>query len=362
LTGFDAPILYAIYLDKPMNDHAFLQAIARVNRPMAGKEFHNPKTTGLIVDFVGIFEKLERALRFDSVNIEGAIIDLEKIKQDFVNLLNSGRKYLEIVGKKIDDKAVELVVEYFTERANRKEFLNLYRELEQKYEIIAPDTFLRPYLEEYFLLSGIYKILRTHFVPKINQGLLRKTIQLIREKAEVVGIERTLPLYPIDKRTIQLIQEDSSPERLKIIKIHRSVMMLIDDEGKKEPFLLLFRERLEKILEEFENRQIGTKETLKKFEQLIEEINQARVEKERLKMDGEHFAIYWVLSDSVKDENQRKEKAESLTQLFREYIAWRENPEIGHELRRRAFAVLYSATGTSEKSLEKMNQIFQLES
>ncbi|MCM8779457.1 MAG: hypothetical protein NC834_06745, partial [Candidatus Omnitrophica bacterium] len=59
---------------------------------------------------------------------------------------------------------------------------------------------------------------------------------------------------------------------------------------------------------------------------------------------------------------QRKEKAESLTQLFRKYIAWRENPEIGRELRRRAFAVLYSATGTSEKSLEKMNQIFQLES
>lgn len=362
LTGFDAPILYAMYLDKPMNDHALLQAIARVNRPLAGKEFHNPKSAGLIIDFVGVFEKLGRALRFDSANIEGAIVDLEKVKQDFVRILNSGKKYLEIVGKKIDDKAVERIVDYFSERTHRKEFLAFYRELEQKYEIIAPDTFLRPYLEQYFLFSGIYKVLRVHFGPKIPQELLRKTSQLIREKVGIAGIERPLPLYPIDERTINLIQSDISSERVKIIKIHRSIKILIDDEGKREPFLLLFRERLEKILEEFDSHQIGTKEILKKFEELIKEINKGKEEKKKLRMDGEQFAMYWILSDTAGNDEQRKESAESLTQLFRKYSEWKENPEIGRELRKKAFSALYSITGASERSLEKMAQVFKLES
>ncbi|MEK7327071.1 MAG: type I restriction endonuclease subunit R, partial [Chloroflexota bacterium] len=59
LTGFDAPILYCLYLDKPMRDHTLLQAIARVNRPYeddeaAGSRMKKP--SGFVVDFVGIFE------------------------------------------------------------------------------------------------------------------------------------------------------------------------------------------------------------------------------------------------------------------------------------------------------------------
>src|SRR5207237_760597 len=61
LTGFDAPILYCMYLDKPMRDHTLLQAIARVNRPYE-EEGEIKKPAGFVLDFVGIFEKLEKAL------------------------------------------------------------------------------------------------------------------------------------------------------------------------------------------------------------------------------------------------------------------------------------------------------------
>src|SRR5947207_5981720 len=72
LTGFDAPVLYALYLDKPMRDHTLLQAIARVNRPYGvdegdGRETRKPQ--GFVVDFVGIFGNLEKALAFDSDEI-----------------------------------------------------------------------------------------------------------------------------------------------------------------------------------------------------------------------------------------------------------------------------------------------------
>src|SRR5690606_15346090 len=59
LTGFDAPILQAMYLDKPMKDHNLLQAICRTNRP------YPSKTHGLIVDYLGIFDDVAKSLDFD---------------------------------------------------------------------------------------------------------------------------------------------------------------------------------------------------------------------------------------------------------------------------------------------------------
>ena len=60
LTGFDAPILQAMYLDKPLRDHTLLQAICRTNRPYPRTRRH-----GLIVDYLGVFDDVAKALAFD---------------------------------------------------------------------------------------------------------------------------------------------------------------------------------------------------------------------------------------------------------------------------------------------------------
>ena len=68
LTGYDAPLLYCLYLDKPMRDHVLLQAVARVNRPYVDKEGIQ-KRVGLVVDFVGVLRELKKALQFDSSDV-----------------------------------------------------------------------------------------------------------------------------------------------------------------------------------------------------------------------------------------------------------------------------------------------------
>lgn len=86
LTGFDAPILYCLYLDKPMRDHVLLQTIARVNRPYednAGKV----KPCGFVLDFVGIFERLEKALAFDSDEVASVIQNIDVLKNLFLTML-----------------------------------------------------------------------------------------------------------------------------------------------------------------------------------------------------------------------------------------------------------------------------------
>ena len=68
LTGFDAPILQVMYLDKPMKDHNLLQAICRTNRT-----FGQEKTHGLIVDYIGIFDDVARALDFDEKAVQQVV-------------------------------------------------------------------------------------------------------------------------------------------------------------------------------------------------------------------------------------------------------------------------------------------------
>ena len=70
LTGFDAPLLYCMYLDKPMRDHVLLQAIARVNRPYVDATGIS-KRIGLVVEFVRVLRELRKALQFDSSDVSG---------------------------------------------------------------------------------------------------------------------------------------------------------------------------------------------------------------------------------------------------------------------------------------------------
>ncbi len=90
-TGFDAPILYCMYLDKPLRDHVLLQAIARVNRPYEDDEGRR-KPAGFVLDFVGIFERLEDALAFDSEDVSGVVEGLDVLKGRFAEQMEAGRR------------------------------------------------------------------------------------------------------------------------------------------------------------------------------------------------------------------------------------------------------------------------------
>ncbi len=155
LTGYDAPILYCMYLDKPMRDHVLLQAIARVNRPYESADGQR-KTAGLILDFVGVFENLERALAFDSQDVEGVIVGLEVLQERFEQLIAQARaEYLPLESGDTPDKRAEAVLIHFRDRNLREEFYQFFREVEEAYEIHSPDPFLRPYLDDYQRLTDM---------------------------------------------------------------------------------------------------------------------------------------------------------------------------------------------------------------
>ena len=78
LTGFDAPVLQTMYLDKSLRNHTLLQAIARVNRP-----YNDLKENGLILDYFGMFEKLNDALNFDKNELGEVAFPFQKFRVMF---------------------------------------------------------------------------------------------------------------------------------------------------------------------------------------------------------------------------------------------------------------------------------------
>jgi type I restriction enzyme, R subunit len=161
LTGFDAPVLYAMYLDKPMRDHTLLQAIARVNRPYENEAQEMVKPHGFVLDFVGIFDKLEKALAFDSDEINAIVKDLKLLKVSFQNKMEAKAPgYLRLLEHNFNDRDVDNLIEHFRDPERRKEFSKEYKEIEMLYEIISPDAFLRPFIDDYATLSNIYLVVR----------------------------------------------------------------------------------------------------------------------------------------------------------------------------------------------------------
>lgn len=345
LTGFDAPILYCMYLDKPMRDHVLLQAIARVNRPYEEDGAIN-KPCGLVVDFVGIFEKLEKALAFDSDVISGVINNIELLLARFIELMTGqARQYIELTHGKVDDKMVERAIDAFIDKDRREEFYKFFKELETLYEILSPSPALRDYLEDFGLLSVLYQILRNAFKKKTGfyGDIAKKTELLVREKVTTHGLMATTPAVKIDEATLKALNDSKSSTNTKVINLINSVINTTIEKGDENPYLKPIGERAEAIREAFDNRQVTALDALEKIEALINEILQARKEQEKTGFDMNTFTIYWLL----KQENVKwcENLAPVINNVFLRFPNFRDNIAELRQLKAELYKVLLPVVG-----------------
>lgn len=340
LTGFDAPILYCMYLDKPMRDHVLLQAIARVNRPYEN-ENEQKKPGGLIVDFVGIFGNLEKALAFDSKDIEGVVHDIEVLKERFEEMIGEARReYLRVIEGKGWDKAVEAVVEDFRDEERRHHYYQFYKELSDIYDILSPDAFLRPFIEDFETLARIYRILKEAYEPGIiiDKEFSRKIAKLVQEHTKTGKIKPALELYKIDAETLRKIEHSQATETEKVFNLLKSIRKFIGEEGRQSPYLISIGEKAEIIAKMYEEGQRRTREILEELKQLIEEINAAREEQKAKNMTAEVFTVYWLLKGKkVKDP---EEKVNQMKEVFEKFPSWKWSEAQEREVRTELYKML----------------------
>ncbi|MCG8341337.1 MAG: HsdR family type I site-specific deoxyribonuclease [Chlorobiales bacterium] len=360
LTGFDAPLLYAMYLDKPMRDHTLLQAIARVNRPYENEVQEMVKPHGFVLDFVGIFDKLEKALAFDSKEINAIVKDIKLLKMLFKNKMeNIAPDYLRLIESNFNDKDIDNLIEHFRDPERRKAFFKEYKEIEMLYEIISPDAFLRPYIDSYATLSSAYDIVRKAYAKRIqvDRDFQRKTNMLVQEHIGTYGVGEVQDVVKIDSNTIDIINTQSGGDATKVINLIKSIERIAEEQS-DDPFLIAMAARAQAVQEKFENRQPTTSEALEKLMQEIETNEERKREQAEKGFDGLTFFVYRTLLDE-KIENA-EEVSRQIRTAFAEYPNWLKSEKSMRELRKKITFTIFAQSDDLDRVTGIVDYLFQL--
>jgi type I restriction enzyme R subunit len=226
LTGYDAPILYCLYLDKPMRDHVLLQAIARVNRPYVDSKGVQ-KPVGLVVDFIGVLRELKKSLQFDSQDVSGVIEDLDVLLDDFkVRIGQAETTYLKpLEGGNADERLERSVYGQFLELAARKVFFEDYKHLESLWEILSPSPELREHIATFKRLAQLYAAVRNAYAEKVGfiADLAYKTRRLVEGSATQDGLGLVTKSVTFDVKTLESLKTDKGSDEGKVFNLVRGL-------------------------------------------------------------------------------------------------------------------------------------------
>jgi type I restriction enzyme R subunit len=260
LTGFDAPILQAMYLDKPMKDHTLLQAICRTNRT-----YDQGKTHGLIVDYIGIFDDVARALDFDETSMHRIITNIEEIKKLLPTLMKKCLGYFMGVDRTIEGwEGLMAAQECLPTNKEKDAFAADYRVLNRAWDALSPDIFLNTYKADYQWLSRVYESVR----PTDGRGGLiwaslgTKTIELVHQNVTVGEADEDMDILAMDADLIDDFLEKQKDLKKATKKVEISLVAKILNHAKGPKFIQL-GEKLEALREKHEQGLITSIEFLK---------------------------------------------------------------------------------------------------
>jgi len=358
LTGFDAPVLYAMYLDKPLRDHTLLQAIARVNRPYENEALQMVKPHGFVLDFVGIFKKLEKALAFDSDEVNAIVKDIQLLKLLFQNKMEQkAPAYLALIHQNFTDKDVDALIEHFRDPERRKAFFKEYKEIEMLYEIISPDAFLRPFIDYYTSLSAIYAVVSKAYTRtvSVDREFQRKTSALVQEHINSLGIADPLEILAINSETIALIKAQRGGARLNVVNLVKSIEKEAEEHS-GDPYLIAMAERARLVQNKFEQRQTNTTEAL---DNLLAELslNEERKKQQAEKgFDALTFFVYRSLLEA--NINNPETVSNQIKAAFVSHPNWKASEAALRELRQQVTFVLFAACDQFEQVTPLVDALF----
>jgi type I restriction enzyme R subunit len=211
LTGFDAPILQTMYLDKPVRDHTLLQAICRTNRPY-GEE----KTHGLIVDYLGIFDDVAQALQFDEKSIQRVITNISELESKLPGAVQQCLAFFAGVDRTLTGyEGLIAAQECLPDNDTRDHFAASFSVLSRIWEALSPDPLLTQFEKDYRWLAQVYESLK----PSTGTGRLLwhrlggKTIELIHENVHVDAVRDDLDTLVMDADLFKAALNATNPDK-----------------------------------------------------------------------------------------------------------------------------------------------------
>lgn len=275
LTGFDAPILQTMYLDKSLKDHTLLQAICRTNR------LYPEKTFGRVVDYFGVFDDAAEALQFDEESIKKVISNLSELKGKLYPAVKDCLDHFPGVDRTVEGfEGLEAAQQCLNTDEKRDAFARDYSHLTKIWESLSPDNVLDPYEADYRWLTSVYQSVK----PAVdNVGKLlwhslgAQTTKLIHENIHVKGIHSDLEEFVLDADVIDDLFNNPNPKKSKVLE--KELIKRFKKHGGNPKFKKL-SDRLEDLRNKAEEGLISSIEFVKELCKIAKETVQA--EKEEL--------------------------------------------------------------------------------
>lgn len=219
LTGFDAPILQAMYLDKPLRDHTLLQAVCRTNRRYGDK-----KTHGLVVDYLGVFDDVATALDFDEKSIGQVVTDLEALKGQFPEALAACVGHFPGVDRSLTGyEGLIAAQDCLPDNERRDAFAADQGVLSRLWEALSPDPFLKQHESDYRWLTEVYVSVQppSGHGKLLWQSLGAKTIELIHQNVKVDAVRDDLETLVLDADMLDAVIRNGDPREVEIKVLRR---------------------------------------------------------------------------------------------------------------------------------------------
>lgn len=312
LTGFDAPCVHTMYVDKPMKDHNLMQAVARVNRVFKDKD------SGLIVDYIGIADALQDAtkkyLKRSKSQLTTDVVGLRDAFEETLSRVRAmiaphkdtdlGKQPMRTIGMMAD---AVLAHSGATPGANRRHFKKLAGHLKRSYSRGCMDAVIKQSANAVAVFDAVSRNLGG---PSLHSLRLRETNavmqDLVHSAVDTTGVTDLFTLMGMDSARVPLLSAEFLDALSNLQQQHIGVTLLgaLMERHLQQAFrdnMVVQKdlsERLAKTLEDFHNGHIKTGQILEALYAQVRTMEAARAEMRRLGLDAQSYAFYRIITEN----------------------------------------------------------------
>ncbi len=396
ITGFDAPCVSTVYLDKPIKGHTLMQTIARANRV-----YDDEKENGLIVDYGNVYKQLEKAYSVYGEGDKGGsgggqkgggeeggspVEKLALLANELKESIRATKGYLKELGFNLSDlmnaepmeklgkinEATDIVT---LNETTRIKFEIMARDVFRKYKALYPEDEIKPFIKQFNAIEAIYDALNQKVKTANITEIMMQLQEVVNDSVFINKVAEPEPEYinlsNLDFDKLKAAFQKNKRKNTVVFNLQKAIEKKLKQMVKKNPLRLEFYEKYKEIIEEYNNgKDINT--TKKAFDDLMDFLNNLSKEDSRAMREGldeETLAIFDLLkketlSDKERDEVKKvsKQTLEALKTEKLKVERWRESTQLRAQVKTAIYDTLlwlpqepYSENEVDEKT----NVIYQ---
>ncbi len=363
LTGFDAPVLQAMYLDKPLREHRLLQAVARTNRP-----YKDLKEAGLIIDYVGVLKEFKKALEmYSEEDIKGALFSYDDIREEFILLIKEVLAILKEVPKDYERETLVKSVEILTsDEEKEKELTEKYKKLRKAFELLGPDEIKLEYFEDFKWISAVYTYYMKVVIqkPVYNEHVSKyydKTLRFIHRSTEVGRLEDDLPTIAFDGEYLEKLEEKVKNKKEKAANILFTLNRLVLVERHRNPVFESLVDKVERLLEIWKEKTKDYKKIYFEGTKVFQEINALSERQKSLGFSDIEHAILLELERKLNKNGKLINEVKNLSEQLNKHMfsGWVTQTTVKKEVERIIRRFVRGIKGDFKLSLDEMNDLHE---